>query len=123
MSELVRYCGNETRDLDTFVFNHYTKNPERNGRHGEPENLAASYRNALVLAAENLCQPIAFPCISTGVYGYPIEDAAKIAVREVRGFLFPAETQRRRGEEREVIFCCFSERDKNVYANLIDKAV
>ena len=59
----------------------------RDGLHGEPELLAACYRNALALATENHCRSIAFPCISTGVYGYPIEDAARIAVREVRRFL------------------------------------
>lgn len=53
------------------------------GQHGEPDELAACYRNSLALAAENVCKSIAFPCISTGVYGYPIEDAAKIAIREV----------------------------------------
>ena len=62
----------------------------RDGRHGEPGLLAACYRNALALAAEHACRSIAFPCISTGVYGYPIEDAAKIAVREVRAFLSAA---------------------------------
>ena len=51
----------------------------RDGQHGEPEKLAACYRNSLALAAENGCISIAFPCISTGVYGYPIEAAAKIA--------------------------------------------
>ena len=110
----------------------------RDGQHGEPEKLAACYRNSLALAAENGCKSIAFPCISTGVYGYPIEKAAKIAVREVKNYL----TQRRReaeiaewedacphapqsGRARtlaappiEVIFCCFSERDKSVYETL-----
>jgi len=110
----------------------------RDGQHGEPEKLAACYRNSLALAAENGCESIAFPCISTGVYGYPIEDAAKIAVGEVKKFLSPAETPRRRegdgekgwslltpaegaenAEGMEVIFCCFSERDKRVYEKLI----
>ena len=59
----------------------------RDGLHGEPDLLAACYRNSLALAAANRCRSIAFPCISTGVYGYPIEDAAQIAVREVRRFL------------------------------------
>src|SRR5574344_1778579 len=58
----------------------------RDGQHGEPEKLAACYRNTLALPAENGCKFIALPCISTGVYGYPIEDAAKIAMREVRSF-------------------------------------
>lgn len=94
----------------------------RDGQHGEPEKLAACYRNSLALAAENGCKSIAFPCISTGVYGYPIDDAAKIAVREVGEFLFPAE---RAGAcvlappPMEVIICCFSERDKRVYDSLL----
>ena len=97
-----------------------TRRAERVPRqHGEPEKLAACYRNSLALAAENGCKSIAFPCISTGVYGYPIEDAAKIAVREVREFL----TQRRKdaesAEEMEVVFCCFSERDMAVYNSLV----
>ena len=83
----------------------------RDGAHGEPEKLAACYRNSLALAAENGCHSIAFPCISTGVYGYPIEDAAKIAVREVKLFLA--------SKEIEVIFCCFSERDVKVYQAIV----
>ena len=81
------------------------------GQHGEPEKLANCYRNSLTLAAENGCKSIAFPCISTGIYGYPQEDAAKIAVEEVKRSLSPVEGE----EEMEVIFCCFSERDKSVY--------
>ena len=114
----------------------------RDGQHGEPEKLAACYHNSLALAAENGCKSIAFPCISTGVYGYPIEDAAKIAVGEVKRFLSPAESEMRRrsfasegrfgnaepegcasvrenAEEIEVIFCCFSPRDAAVYERLI----
>ena len=108
----------------------------RDGQHGEPEKLAACYRNSLSLAAENGCKSIAFPCISTGVYGYPIEDAAKIAVREVKEFLAaknskgaerdgacPRAPNGRAGAPRtpqmEVIFCCFSERDKRVYESLM----
>jgi len=83
----------------------------RDGHHGEPEKLANCYRNSLALAVENGCKSIAFPCISTGVYGYPIEDAAKIAVREVREFLV--------AKEMEVIFCCFSERDVKVYRAIV----
>ena len=89
----------------------------RDGQHGEPEKLAACYRNSLALAAENGCKSIAFPCISTGVYGYPIEAAAKIAVREVREFL--AAKNEKDAEEMEVIFCCFSERDANVYYRIL----
>ena len=78
----------------------------RDGLHGEPEKLAACYRNSLALAAENGCKSIAFPCISTGIYGYPIEDAAKIAVREVGEFL--AAKNAKDAEEMEVIFCSFA---------------
>ncbi len=54
----------------------------RGGTHGEPDLLASCYRNSLRLAVENGIRTIAFPAISCGVYGYPIEQAAKIAVRE-----------------------------------------
>ncbi len=88
----------------------------RDGLHGEPEKLAACYRNSLALAAENDCLSIAFPCISTGVYGYPIEDAAKIAVDTVRAFLSDRASAR---PDMEVVFCCFSERDKAVYDKIV----
>jgi O-acetyl-ADP-ribose deacetylase (regulator of RNase III) len=98
----------------------------RDGQHGEPEKLAACYRNSLALAAENGCNSIAFPCISTGIYGYPKEEAAQIAVREVRGFLAAknAKDAEREGAsphapQMEVVFCCFSERDKKVYDSLM----
>ena len=86
----------------------------RDGQHGEPEKLAACYRNSLALAAENGCKSIAFPCISTGVYGYPKEAAAKIAVREVKEFLAAKDAK------IDVFFCCFSERDKRVYEEIDD---
>lgn len=91
----------------------------RDGQHGEPEKLSACYRNSLALAAENGCKSIAFPCISTGIYGYPREEAAQIAVRAVREFLSHAEARRRGEEEMEVVFCCFSERNAAVYKSLV----
>ena len=100
----------------------------RDGLHGEPEKLAACYRNSLALAAENGCKSIAFPCISTGIYGYPIEDAAKIAVREVEEFLAAStfapcatvdEKNAKDAEEMEVVFCCFSTHDVAVYERLL----
>lgn len=73
----------------------------RDGKHGEPELLAACYRNSLALAAENGCKTVAFPSISTGVYGYPAEEAAPIAIREAKAFL--AEHP-----DMEVTFCLFN---------------
>ncbi len=59
----------------------------RDGRHGEPELLASCYRRSLEVALENGCKSVAFPAISCGVYGYPIPDAARIAIGEVKRFL------------------------------------
>lgn len=87
----------------------------RGGNSGEAAKLASCYRNSLTLAKENGCKSIAFPCISTGVYGYPIEEAATIALREVSEFLSSTEPP----EGMEVIFCCFSQRDKKVYERML----
>ena len=59
----------------------------RDGRHGEPELLASCYRTCLQLAQENGAKTVSFPSISTGVYGYPMEEAAEIAIRTVAEFL------------------------------------
>ena len=83
----------------------------RDGAHGEPEKLANCYRNSLALAAENGCRSVAFPCISTGVYGYPIEAAAEIAVHEAKACL--------KTHDIEVVFCCFSEYDAKIYEQLL----
>ena len=86
----------------------------RDGQHGEPEKLANCYRNSLALAAENGCRSVAFPCISTGVYGYPVEDAAKIAVSEASAFLTSH-------VDMTIAFCCFSDYDRQVYEELLKK--
>src|SRR5512137_1910699 len=59
----------------------------RDGRHGEDELLASCYRSCFALAAQHGLRTIAFPCISTGAYGFPMERAARIAVRETKKFL------------------------------------
>lgn len=79
------------------------------GSRGEDELLASCYRNALRLAGENGLRSIAFPAISTGVYGYPMELATQIAVREVRAFLATHELP------EKVIFCCFGEPARTAY--------
>ena len=63
----------------------------RGGKHGEPETLADCYRNSLQLAVENGIKTIAFPAISCGAYGYPIQAAAQIAVKTTREFLANAD--------------------------------
>jgi O-acetyl-ADP-ribose deacetylase (regulator of RNase III) len=57
------------------------------GRHNEPALLASAYRASLELASQNACASIAFPAISTGIYGYPMEDAARIAFRTIIDYL------------------------------------
>lgn len=81
----------------------------KGGTQGEAALLASCYRNALAVAAEVGVQTIAFPSISTGVYGFPIGQAAPIAVGSVRDALQSAP------DIREVIFCCYSAGDLAVY--------
>jgi O-acetyl-ADP-ribose deacetylase (regulator of RNase III) len=81
----------------------------RDGAGREPELLASCYRRSIELAATNGIRTLAFPSISTGVFGYPIEPAAGVAVTTVRSAVteFPA--------IEEVVFCCFSASDLAVY--------
>ena len=86
----------------------------RGGQHDEAKLLAAAYTNSLCLAAEQGAQSIVFPCISTGVYGYPVREAAKIAVRTVR------ETLPQCPQIERVVFCCFSQQDAALYRRLLE---
>ena len=80
------------------------------GSNNEDELLANAYRNSLRLAVDNGVRSLAFPNISTGVYGFPKERAASIAVREVRQFLNLQESI------QTVIFCCFDEENFRIYS-------
>ena len=86
----------------------------RGGNEGEPELLASCYRSSLQLAADHGLETIAFPGISTGIFGYPVEAAAQIAVSTTRGFLGDAASS-----VTEVTFCCFSSGDRAVYQQLL----
>ncbi len=79
------------------------------GDGGEPELLASSYRSSLELAAEHNLKSIAFPCISTGVYGYPKDQACRIAVDTVLEFL------QTNTSIEAVTFVCFSSNDNARY--------
>ena len=87
----------------------------RSGRQGEPELLAACYRNSLHLAVERGLKTIAFPCISTGVYGYPKEAAARIALKEVEAFLVL------HPDFEKVIMVCFGREDESIYWKLLQE--
>lgn len=82
----------------------------RGGRSGEPDTLAAAYRSALERAREEGLRTVAFPSISTGAYGYPVEKAARVALRSVAGYL-----QEHPDAFDEVRFVLFSERDLEAY--------
>jgi O-acetyl-ADP-ribose deacetylase len=83
------------------------------GSFREPELLASCYRRSLEIAAQHGLSTVAFPSISTGVYGYPVELATPVAIAAVRGAIskLPA--------IREVTFCCFSREHLSVYESVL----
>ncbi|WP_057917261.1 O-acetyl-ADP-ribose deacetylase [Lysobacter antibioticus] len=83
----------------------------RGGEHGEPELLAACYRNSLAVAARHGLASVAFPCISTGIFGYPADAAARIAIDTVRAHADAT--------LEEAVFCCFSGADRALYEALL----
>lgn len=85
----------------------------RGGAQGEPELLASCYRRAIEIAAAHGIATLAFPGISTGIYGYPVELAAQTAVDAVRAAVaaHPSVT--------EIVFCCFAAADLAVYERLL----
>ncbi|MCJ7559998.1 macro domain-containing protein, partial [Candidatus Bathyarchaeota archaeon] len=85
----------------------------RGGNRGEPELLAHAYQNSLRLAGSKGLRTIAFPSISTGAYGYPIEDASRVALKSVKAFL------EKEDKLDEVVFVLFSERDLKIYVETV----
>ncbi|WP_252109335.1 MULTISPECIES: O-acetyl-ADP-ribose deacetylase [unclassified Halomonas] len=86
------------------------------GQRGEAEKLAGCYRRAMELAESVDARSIAFPSISTGIYRFPIEKAAEIAVETVKAALSENSTV------ESVTFCCFSESDLAVYEALLNRS-
>lgn len=93
----------------------HTVGPVWNGGNDkEREKLASCYRASLNLAVTHGLTSVAFPCISTGIYRFPAEEAATIAVATVRDFLTHSP------HLIEVTFCCYSQADLNLYRNLVE---
>lgn len=86
----------------------------RNGQHGEPDQLASAYRSAFALAARHACVSVASPSISTGIYGFPVELAAPIAIAEASAALGSAGTSL-----REITFALYSDADLEVFARVL----
>lgn len=93
----------------------HTVGPVYSGTARDAELLANCYRNSLELARAHDIHSIAFPAISTGVYGYPLEEAAPIAIKTVRDWL-----EANGGYEMSVTMSCFNQRAFELYQNLID---
>ncbi|PLW94381.1 MAG: O-acetyl-ADP-ribose deacetylase [Marinilabiliales bacterium] len=87
----------------------------RGGKFNEAELLKNCYKNSLQLAQLNDCKSIAFPNISTGIYGYPKHEAAEIAIKTVQNFLKDNEIP------STVYFVCFEEPNYNIYTELLSK--
>ena len=94
----------------------HTVGPIYSGKSSDAEKLRDCYKNCLDLARENDIHTIAFPCISTGVYGYPLESASEIAVKTVSAWM-----QENDSYGMDVLFCCFSDRALSIYRKLLNK--
>ncbi len=81
----------------------------RGGDNNEEVLLASCYQQSLKLAVEHNIKSISFPSISTGVYGYPIEQASRIALEEIKKFLETNESI------NKIIIVCFSQKDEDIY--------
>ena len=88
----------------------------RGGSKGEPELLASAYRESLKVAAENNLSSISFPSISTGAYGYPVAEAAEVAIKAVKAFL-----KERVTSIKEVVFVLFDSATFETYSSALAK--
>lgn len=94
----------------------HTVGPIYKGVADDAINLSNCYWNSLELVRENNLKSIAFSAISTGVYGYPLEKATKIAISTVREWI-----EKNKDYELEIIFCCFDEKVARVYRKIIEE--
>jgi O-acetyl-ADP-ribose deacetylase (regulator of RNase III) len=85
----------------------------RGGNEGEAELLASAYHSSMQLAVENGVRSIAFPAISTGIYGYPLEEATRVAVSAVRDAAATSSVKR-------VVFACFTPEVERVYRKFLE---
>ena len=88
----------------------------RGGTNGEPQLLSSCYRRSMELAIKNEIASIAFPSISTGIYGYPVELAARVAINTVLASLAELSLV------QSVVFCCFSRSDLAIYDGALREA-
>jgi O-acetyl-ADP-ribose deacetylase len=134
--ELLKYCrtlnGCPTGDAKISpAFNLpsqyviHTVGPVWHGGNRDEEALLAScYQKSLAIATEHNLTSIAFPSISTGVYGYPLDKATEVAIDAVQAYIKGYESDDKQASNlpiREVIFCCFSDKAATVYKQLLEK--
>lgn len=89
----------------------------KEGKENEAEVLAACYANSLVLVSERRLNSVAFPSISTGVYGYPVEKASRIAIRAIANYL------EKEPNIQKVVIVCFTEEDEAEYLRAADEVL
>ena len=85
----------------------------RGGQNNEPELLASSYRHAVLVAELLRVKTLAFPCISCGIFGYPIDLAAPVAIQTIKDHI------EKGSYIEEITFCCYTAQDANIYRNLL----
>lgn len=85
----------------------------RGGSHNEKELLKNCYLTSLYIAAQNNCKSIAFPNISTGIYGFPKKEAAEIAIRTIREFI------RKKNKPENIFFVCFDKENYTIYKEML----
>ncbi|MBV6625342.1 MAG: O-acetyl-ADP-ribose deacetylase [Rivularia sp. (in: Bacteria)] len=85
------------------------------GNNGEPELLASCYRKCIQIALEHKFESLAFPCISTGIYGYPQDKAAEIAVKTC------SEELKNKNSQLKIIFCCYGQDNYDIYQRILNK--